>query len=113
MEAIYHSGSGGRQTGVIFLHGFQTNEVDRKWMATFGSERPGPGEPAVTAQAVGNTSQETSVHPPQATVLGRWQEAAWAEEGNEGVCAGAWGSAADCGQGQSGPLWASVSSLAQ
>lgn len=51
MEAIYHSGSGGRETGVIFLHGFQINEVDRKWMATFGSERP------MTARQWGTHSQ--------------------------------------------------------
>lgn len=39
MDAIYHSGSRCKETGEIFLHGFQTNEVDGKWMATFGSER--------------------------------------------------------------------------
>lgn len=53
MEAIYHSGSLGEETGVIFLHGLQTNEVDRKWMATFGSERPGARGAAMAAQAVG------------------------------------------------------------
>lgn len=30
MGAIYHSGSRCKETGEIFLHGFQTNEVDRK-----------------------------------------------------------------------------------
>lgn len=29
-----------RRDRVIFLHGLQTNEVNRKWMATFSSERP-------------------------------------------------------------------------
>lgn len=45
---------------MIFLRGFQTNEVDRKWMATFSSERPGPGEPAMTAWTVGSTFPLTS-----------------------------------------------------
>lgn len=74
MEAIYHSGSGGRETGVIFLHGFQINEVDRKWMATFGSERP------MTARQWGHIPRDLGL-PPQATVLCRGWEAAWAEEG--------------------------------
>lgn len=43
--------------GVIFLHSLQTNEVDRKWMATFGRERPGAMGAAVAAQAGGTHSQ--------------------------------------------------------
>lgn len=57
--------------GVIFLHGFQTNEVERKWMATFGVGRPGPGEPAMTAQAVGDVFPDDLGLPPPAAGLGR------------------------------------------
>lgn len=87
-------------------------------MATFGSERPGPGEPAVAAWAVGSTFPADLGHPPQAPVLSRGQEAAqtgggvMGRAGSGGEWEVAWVCAADCvaraKQALSGPqypLW--------
>lgn len=65
--------------GVIFLHGLQTNEVDRKWMATFGSER-------ARGQGSGHGGPGSGEHIPSPTSNShpRWQLGLGRSDGGRG-----------------------------